>query len=69
MVDSTPLLPGLSPVQGKVIVARFDGGRLSSEGGLLALRVRSSAGSASPIGWRAAPRPDVQAGAGPVALG
>jgi hypothetical protein len=38
MVDSTPLLPGLSPVQGKVIAARFDGGRLSSEGGLLALR-------------------------------
>ncbi len=38
MVDSTPLLPGLSPVQGKVIVARFDGGRLSSEGGLLTLR-------------------------------
>jgi hypothetical protein len=38
MVDSTPLLPGLSPVQGKAIVARFDGGRLSSEGGLLALR-------------------------------
>ena len=37
MVDSTPLLPGLSPVQGKAIVARFDGGRLSSEGGLLAL--------------------------------
>lgn len=38
MVDSTPLLPGLSPVQGKTVVARFDGGRLSSEGGLLALR-------------------------------
>src|SRR6202162_6077915 len=38
MVDSTPLLPGLSPVQGRAIVARFDGGRLSSEGGLLALR-------------------------------
>jgi hypothetical protein len=38
MVDSTPLLPGLSPVQGKAIVARFDGGRLSSEGGVLALR-------------------------------
>jgi hypothetical protein len=37
MVDSTPLLPGLSPVQGKAIIARFDGGRLSSEGGLLAL--------------------------------
>ena len=38
MVDSTPLLAGLSPVQGKAIVARFDGGRLSSEGGVLALR-------------------------------
>ena len=38
MVDATPFLPGLSPVQGKVVVARFDGGRLSSEGGLLVLR-------------------------------
>src|SRR5258705_13779618 len=38
MVDATPFLPGLSPVQGKDVVARFDGGRLSSEGGLLALR-------------------------------
>ena len=33
-----PFLPGLSPVQGKAVVARFDGGRLSSAGGLLALR-------------------------------
>ena len=31
-------LPGLSPVSGKPIVARFDGGLLSSDGGLLALR-------------------------------
>src|SRR5215831_800500 len=38
MVDVTPFLPGLSPIQGKALVARFDGGRLSSEGGLLALR-------------------------------
>jgi len=38
MVDITAFLPGLSPVQGKAVVARFDGGRLSSEGGLLALR-------------------------------
>jgi Transposase DDE domain group 1 len=38
MVDATPFLPGLSPVQGKAVVARFDGGRLSSEGGLLVLR-------------------------------
>ena len=38
MVDVTPFLPGLSPVQGKAVVVRFDGGQLSSEGGLLALR-------------------------------
>src|SRR3954453_6121580 len=38
MVDATPLLPGLAAFQGKVTGARFDGGRLSSEGGLLALR-------------------------------
>ena len=38
MVDLTPFLPGLSPVQGKAVIARFDGGQLSSEGGLLALR-------------------------------
>jgi hypothetical protein len=34
MLDATPFLP----VQGKAIIARFDGGRLSSEGGLLVLR-------------------------------
>jgi hypothetical protein len=38
MVDVTPPLPGLSPIEGKEIVARFDGGRLSSDGGLLVLR-------------------------------
>ena len=38
MVDSTLPLPGLSPVAGKEIVAAFDGGRLSSDGGLLVLR-------------------------------
>src|SRR5215467_750026 len=38
MVDLTPFLPSLSPVQGKAVVARFDGGWQSSEGGLLALR-------------------------------
>ena len=38
MVDPTPPLPGLSPIDGKPVVARFDGGRLSSDGGLLALR-------------------------------
>src|ERR1700712_4364531 len=37
-VETTPMLPGLSPVGGKTIVARFDGACLSSDGGLLALR-------------------------------
>jgi hypothetical protein len=31
-------LPGLSPVCGKPIIARFDGGQLSSDGDVLALR-------------------------------
>ena len=34
---ATLALPGLSPVAGKPIIARFDGGSLSSDGGLLAL--------------------------------
>ena len=38
MVDVTLPLPGLSPIEGKEIVARFDGGRLSSDGGLVVLR-------------------------------
>src|SRR3712207_5561095 len=37
-VESTSPLPGLSPVAGKPLIARFDGGQLSSDGGLLALR-------------------------------
>src|SRR5271167_4000840 len=37
-VESTPFLPGLSPVCGKPIVARFDAAQMSSNGGLLALR-------------------------------
>jgi hypothetical protein len=37
-VETTPALPGLSPVCGKPIIARFDGGQLSSDGGVLALR-------------------------------
>ena len=37
-VASIPALPGLSPVCGKPIIARFDGGKLSSDGGVLALR-------------------------------
>ena len=37
-VEPTPPLPGLSPAGGKPIVACFDGGLLSSDGGLLVLR-------------------------------
>jgi hypothetical protein len=37
-VESTSPLPGLSPVRGKPLIARFDAGQLSSDGGLLALR-------------------------------
>ena len=37
-VEAIPALPGLSPVCGKPIIARFDGGQLSSDGGVLALR-------------------------------
>ena len=34
----TAYLPGLSPVEGKKVQASFDGGLLSSDGGLLLLR-------------------------------
>lgn len=37
-VELTPSLPGLSPVTGKTMVARFDGGQLSSDAGVLGLR-------------------------------
>jgi len=37
MHDPTLPLEGLSPVNGKAIVARFDGGSLSSDSGLIAL--------------------------------
>ena len=38
MPHDTPILPGLSPVDGLDIHARFDGGALSSDGGVLLLR-------------------------------
>ena len=38
MNDPMLPLPGLSPVSGKVVVARFDGGQLSSDAGVLVLR-------------------------------
>ena len=38
MTEITPFLRGLSPVGGKDLLARFDGGRMSSDGGVLVLR-------------------------------
>lgn len=38
MNDPMLPLPGLSPVLGKTVVARFDGGQLSSDAGVLVLR-------------------------------
>ena len=38
MTDPMLPLPGLSPVSGKTVVAKFDGGLLSSDGGVLLLR-------------------------------
>jgi Transposase DDE domain group 1 len=38
MIDAMLHLPGLSPVSGKTILANFDGGLLSSDGGILLLR-------------------------------
>ena len=38
MNDLMPPLPGLSPAGGKTIVAKFDGGVLSSDGGVVVLR-------------------------------
>jgi Transposase DDE domain group 1 len=38
MDDPTLPLPGLSPVAGKTVIAKFDGGLLSSDGGVLMLR-------------------------------
>ena len=36
--EATPVLPDLSPICGRPIEARFDGGLMSSDGGLLVLR-------------------------------
>ena len=38
MPDDTPILPGLSPVCGLDVQARFDGGAMASNGGALLLR-------------------------------
>lgn len=47
MNDFTLLPPGLSPVAGKRVAARFDGGDMASDGSVLLLRALEG-GSASP---------------------
>ena len=37
MAENAPFLPGLSPVGGKLVQVAFDGGRLTSDGGVLVL--------------------------------
>jgi len=37
-MHATPFLPGLSAVQSKQLTATFDGGRMSSDGGVIVLR-------------------------------
>ena len=55
MTEATLFLPGLSPVGGKTITATFDGGKLSSNGGVLILREierkLGSCRSAQPASW------------------
>ena len=50
MIDLLSPLLGLSPVAGKSVVAKFDGGQLSSDGGIRVLREIEPA-FASPIAW------------------
>ncbi len=53
MNETIPYLPGLSPVGGKELCARFDGGRLSSDGGVLLLReIERRLGIAEVLGCR-----------------
>ena len=37
MADDAPILPGLSPVAGKPVRVAFDGGRLTSDAGVMQL--------------------------------
>jgi len=37
MAENSPILPGLSPVIGKPVHVAFDGGRLTSDAGVLVL--------------------------------
>jgi hypothetical protein len=61
-MEDTLALPGLSPVSSEALIARFDGGEMSSDGGLVALReIEAQLGvagrlAACPQEWRAPER-------------
>jgi hypothetical protein len=44
MDETTAYLPGLSPVENKELCARFDGGRLSSDGGVVVREIEERLG-------------------------
>ena len=46
MSQDSHILPGLSPVQGRLVQASFDGGMISSNGGLLLREVERCLGIA-----------------------
>ena len=54
-MNATPILPGLSPVEGKPLTATFDAGRLSSDGGVIVLREIADAPRAGRDDHRTAP--------------
>ena len=60
MVDPTPSLPGLSPVQGKAVIARFDGGRAAGCGGDLRSRTNVVAAAREARRWDTNGRPGVE---------
>ena len=51
MTDDNLLPFSFPAIQRKKITAAFDGGRISSDGGVMLL-AKPIVGSASPIGWR-----------------
>ena len=55
MAEDAPFLPGLSPVMGKPVHLAFDGGRLTSDAGVLMLAEIERPPS-SPSAWQAALR-------------
>ena len=54
MDEGTGILPGLPPVAGKPVHLSFDGGRLTSDAGILLLAAVEQRGL--PTGWRLASR-------------